>query len=428
MRGLLKLAVATLALAPAAWSFCGFYVAQEPGSLFNRSSKVVLVRDGDHTVLTMANDYHGDPDEFGLVIPVPQEIKPNMVKVADPALIDRLDQYSVPRLAEYYDPAPCPQPYPVGEAYGQTVELTSRRMSLLPRRKSKPDLGVTVEQEYSLEEYDIVVIKARDGGGLEEWLVREGYRIPSGASAVLSSYIKQNMHFFLAKIDVSAQRALGVAWPRPLRVEYDSPKFMLPIRLGTVNADGAQDLLVFALTRKGRIETTNYRTAKMPTDVNVPEYLADRGNFPTFYGAMFERKVARDEMSAVYLEYAWPLSVVCDPCAAEQLTGAELQALGANWATDYHGGMEGGFVTRLHVRYDATHFPEDLVFQETADSQPWQARYVVNHRFTGDTSCREGRQYELDLLERQAEEVANLSRLTGWNPSEIREFVPASRR
>jgi hypothetical protein len=236
------------------------------------------------------------------------------------------------------------------------------------------------------------------------------------------------MHFFLAKIDLAAQRQLQVKWPRPLRVEYSSPKFMLPLRLGTVNADGAQDLLVFALTPRGRVETTNYRTAKLPTDVDIPAYIADGGNFSTFYTQMFDRRVAMDQMSAVYLEYAWPLSVQCDPCSAEQLTGAQLNALGATWATDYHGGMQGGFLTRLHVRYDAAHFPEDLVFQETADAHTWQARYVVHHPFDGDTSCAAGRDYERSLVTRQAEEVANLARLTGWGYADIREYVPARSR
>lgn len=421
-----QLALVTAALAPAAWSFCGFYVAQEPGSLFNRSSKVVLVRDGEHTVLTMANDYRGDPREFGLVVPVPQEIRPDMVKVAERAILDKLDQYTVPRLVEYYDEDPCPDEQ---LAWGRAAEAKAKSSSELEyssaAREDDRSYGVHVEQTFSLEEYDIVVIRAEGGSGLEAWLRKEGYQIPAGASGILESYIRQNMHFFLAKIDLSAQKELGVQWPRPLRVSFDSPKFALPIRLGTVNADGAQDLLVFALTPRGRVETTNYRTAKMPTDLDVPEYLVDGGNFATFYSATFERKVRRDGMSAVYTEYAWPLQVVCDPCTTEQLTGAELNALGATWASDYHGGMSGGFVTRLHVRYDAAHFPEDLMFQETADAAPWQARYVVHHPFRGDTRCAAGRRYEVELLERQASEVANVSALTGWDPAEIRRFVPA---
>ena len=42
-------------------AFCGFYVTKADTKLFNRASKVVLVRDGDRTVLTMANDFRGDP-------------------------------------------------------------------------------------------------------------------------------------------------------------------------------------------------------------------------------------------------------------------------------------------------------------------------------------------------------------------------------
>lgn len=415
MNRALKLALVLLAAAPTAWSFCGFYVAQEPGSLFNRSSKVVLARDGDRTVITMANDYRGDPAEFGLVIPVPQEITPEMVKVGDPAILAKLDQYTIPRMVEYFDPDPCPPPYEEREEWRVRKSMGKPSAAPAEARASRGDaLGVTVERRYSLEEYEITVIRARHGEGLEQWLRQEGYRIPAGASPVLDSYVRQNMHFFLAKVDLSAQDRLGVTWPRPLRVSYTSPKFMLPIRLGTVNADGPQDLVIYALTPNGRVETTNYRTAKLPTDLEIPEHVQRDGRFNEFFTALFDRRVARDGMRNVYLEYAWPLSVVCDPCTADQLNAAELSVLGADWASDYHGGMNGGFVTRLHVRYDQARFPEDLVFQETRDTATFQARYVVNHPWTGDTSCPAGRAYTQALAARRAREDANLADLTGW--------------
>jgi hypothetical protein len=433
-----KYALGLLALTPVAWSFCGFYVAQEPGSLFNRSSKVVLVRHGDHTVLTMANDYRGDPSAFGLVVPVPQEITADRVRLADGALIERLDQYSMPRLAAYHDADPCPEVRHFREQfYAMSMDGGGDGGGGGVMEVGEPvpppqTFGVNVQQRYSVGEYDIVVIEAKDGEGLEQWLTREGYQVPAGASRILSSYIKQKMHFFLAKIDLGAQQELGLSWPRPLQVEYDSPRFMLPIRLGTLNAQGAQDLVIFTLTERGRVETTNYRTSRMPTDIDLPEYIADGGNFGTFYQTLFERQVARDGMSAVYLEYAWPLSQPCDPCSAEMLAPGEFAPLGAGWTArieqDYHGGtLEQGYLTRLHVRYDAAHFPEDLVFQETADTESWQARYVVHHRFAGDTSCEAGRHYEREVAERQDREVINLSRLTGWSVADIREFVPTAR-
>ena len=50
-------------------------------------------------------------------------------------------------------------------------------------------------------------------------------------------------------------------------------------------------------------------------------------------------------------------------------------------------------MTRLHVRYDAAHFPEDLVFQETADRTNFQGRYVLRHEWKGEASCEAARQY-----------------------------------
>ncbi len=77
------LLVAVLALPPAAEAFCGFYVGKGDAKLFNRASQVVLVRDGDRTVLTMASDYEGDPREFALVVPVPTVLERGQIRVID---------------------------------------------------------------------------------------------------------------------------------------------------------------------------------------------------------------------------------------------------------------------------------------------------------------------------------------------------------
>src|SRR3954451_16995184 len=95
---------------PALLGFCGFYVAKADAKLFNKASQVVLVRDGDRTVMTMANDFEGEPREFAVVIPVPTFLKREQIHVGDKALIDHLDAYSAPRLVEYFDQNPCERP------------------------------------------------------------------------------------------------------------------------------------------------------------------------------------------------------------------------------------------------------------------------------------------------------------------------------
>src|SRR5262249_11172603 len=155
---------------------------------------------------------------------------------------------------EYFDEDPC-TPRPL---QGRVAAL-SRAVRAGPSDAEK-SLGVTVEARYTVGEYDIVILSAEQSSGLETWLRQNGYRIPLGAARVLGSYIQQGMRFFVAKVNLQEQVQLGFSYLRPLQMAYESPKFMLPIRLGTVNADGPQELYVFSLTRKGRVETTNYRT------------------------------------------------------------------------------------------------------------------------------------------------------------------------
>ena len=402
-----------------AFGFCGFYVAKADAKLFNKASQVALVRLDDKTVMTMANDFRGDPKEFAIVIPVPTFLERDQIHVGDKALLDHLDAYSAPRLVEYFDGDPCQL------QFDEALPLAAAQAPAAKMAREK-SLGVTVEARYTIGEYDILILSARESTGLETWLTQNGYRIPPGASAVLGSYIKQGMRFFVAKVNLKEQAKLGFQYLRPLQVAYESPKFMLPIRLGTVNADGPQELFVYALTRKGRVETTNYRTVRLPSGMDLPVYV--KQTFPEFYKAMFAEQVRREDMRSVFLEYAWDMAW-CDPCAADPLSREELRQLGVFWLPDGSPGRGPApevFLTRLHVRYDAAHFPEDLVFQETGDRQNFQARYVLRHPWQAARdakSCPAVDQYRKELARRQEDEAQALSTLTGWRIEDIRRHM-----
>src|SRR5260370_2851265 len=324
---LTAVALALCAWVAPAYSFCGFYVAKGDARIFNRASQVALVRDGDRTVMTMANDFHGEPRDFAIVIPVPTLITRGQIHIAEKALIDHLDAYSAPRLVEYFDYDPCrvralDMVYPSAAVNAQkAVREESRARSL----------GVTIEARYTVGEYDILILSASQSNGLETWLKENGYTNPPGATTVLVSYIKQSMKFFVAKVNLGEHEKLGYSYLRPIQVAYESPKFMLPVRLGTVNAAGPQELFVYALTRKGRVEATNYRTIKLPSDVDVPLYV--REEFSPFYNALFAEQVRKENMSALFTEYAWDMNW-CDPCAADPLSRQELRNLGVFWVSN----------------------------------------------------------------------------------------------
>lgn len=416
-------AALTVVITATAQAFCGFYVARADTSLFNKASQVVLVRDDNRTVITMANDFEGDVKDFAVVIPVPTRIEREQINVGDRAIVEHLDAYTAPRLVEYHDPDPCMR----------YEHLKSAQDSAIPQstvaereRNAARSLGVTIEASYTVGEYDILILSAKDSGGLIRWLTENDYKLPKGAEKVVDSYLKQDMRFFVAKVNLAEQSKLGYQFLRPLQVAYESNKFMLPIRLGTLNAKGKQELYVYALTRTGRVETTNYRTVKLPSDTEVPEFV--QNEFAEFYRAMFEQQVEKENERAVFLEYAWDMGW-CDPCAADPLTSDELRKLGVFWVggsaerSKISPQAQNVFVTRLHVRYDSKHFPEDLVFQETGDRQNYQGRYVIRHPWKGETSCDIGN-YQAEVRKRQEREAQTLANLTGWDIDDIRSKIP----
>ena len=402
-------------------AFCGFYVGKADTKLFNKASEVAIARHDDKTVITMANDFKGDVKEFALVVPVPTVLEKDQIHVGDTAVLKHLADYSAPRLVEYFDENPCLR-------YG----LMERKMDAL---KSMPQaaagklerdraLGVTVEAQYTVGEYDILILSAKESAGLETWLTENGYRIPTGASSVLHSYLKQGLKFFVAKVNLTEQAKLGFTHLRPLQIAFESPKFVLPIRLGTVNADGTQELFVYFLTKQGRVETTNYRTVRLPEAQEIPLYVKDK--FGDFYRDLFTQQVKRENERGVFLEYAWDMNW-CDPCAANPLSAEELRGLGVFWQDNggkmLRGQAQNVFLTRLHVRYDAIHFPEDLIFQETSDRSNFQARYILRHAWTGTDECPAAATYRQQLRERYEREAQTLATLTGWNIGDIRKAM-----
>lgn len=407
-------------------AFCGFYVGKADTKLFNKASEVVIARHDNKTVITMANDFKGEVKEFAMVVPVPTVLEQDQIHIGDAAVLKHLADYSAPRLVEYFDKNPCVR-YELMERRSLDMAKNMAPASASSRERDTA-LGVTVEAQYTVGEYDILILSAKESHGLETWLAENGYKIPPGASAVLHSYLKQDMKFFVAKVNLTEQSKLGFTHLRPIQIAFESPKFMLPIRLGTINADGAQELFIYTLTKQGRVETMNYRTVRLPEAQEVPLYVKDK--FGEFYRDLFTQQVKREHDRGVFLEYAWDMTW-CDPCAANPLSAEELKNLGVFWQERPNGKQRGGtmpqaqnvFLTRLHVRYDATHFPEDLMFQETSDRNNFQARYILRHAWTGTDECPAATAYRQQLRERYEHEAQTLANLTGWNIGAIRNAM-----
>ena len=417
------------------YAFCGFYVAKADTKLFNKASKVVLVRDENKTVVTMSNDFEGSVKEFAMVIPIPEVLERGQINVANNSLIEHLDAYTAPRLVEYFDKDPCDV-----RRYKVSLAETVFSKGGAARKRGAKKLGVKIEAEYTVGEYDILILSAKESNGLITWLKENNYKIPKGAESVVGSYLKQGMKFFVVKVNLEEQSKLGFSYLRPLQIAYESQKFMLPIRLGTLNAKDDQELFVFTLTKKGRVESTNYRTVNIPSNKEIPAFIKENKEFSKFYQDMFTESLKKNSQNIIMMEYAWNMNW-CDPCAADPLSHDELRKLGVFWL-DKPSLNQGSkpsrpnrilprtprgpvaaevYVTRLHLRYNQKTHPEDLFFQVTGNKKNYQGRYIIRHAWKGEkSSCELANTYFDNLKNQQEDRAQNLASLASWDINEIR--------
>ena len=375
----------TFMLAPTeAQAFCGFYVSGADQEMFNNATMVVMMREGTKTVLSMRNNYEGPPEGFAMVIPVPQVLEEENVKVLKDEVFTRVDQLAAPRLVEYWERDPCYKPdVRVYEDDGDGAVLEG---AMAPEEEpSEPELGVKIEAQFDVGEYNVVILSAKESNGLEKWLEQEKYNIPKGAAPVLKPYIEGGQYFFVAKVDPKKVTFKdGQAQLSPLRFHYDSKEFSLPVRLGLLNAKGHQDLLVHILAKKQRYEVANYKNVTIPTNILVKDHVRDR--FAEFYATLLDRTL-EENPKAVITEYSWDAST-CDPCPVPALRPGEMITLGLDVVdgslqeepairttsppsrrgrsrrTFRRPRSSGWVLTRLHARYTKDELEEDLVFRK----------------------------------------------------------------
>jgi hypothetical protein len=408
-------------------AFCGFFVAGNDAKLTNNASQVVLMRKGNRTVMTMSNNYKGPPESFAMVVPVPVVLRKEDVKTLPADVFDRVDSLSAPRLVEYWELDPC-RPRYAKPSKGTIDDLLEGGMGKRGGGGGADrarDLGVKIEAKFVAGEYEVLILSATQSSGLETWLREEKYSIPAGAGAALAPYVRDKSKFFVAKVDIQKVKhdAQGVVQLSPLRFAFDANELRLPVRLGLLNAQGKQDLIVYVIHPDSRFEVANYANAFIPTNLEVADGV--RSNFPALFAELFDATVEKMGRRVVITEYAWQTSN-CDPCPVPPLSPDDLATLGLDVLES--GGQlspNGGGVrmlnsapswvlTRLHARYSKETLSEDLIFRQakpvTGGRANWngtngdagasvsqtiengannfQGRYIIRHYWEGPVACQ----------------------------------------
>ena len=307
-----------------AGAFCGFFVSGADAALSNNASQVVLLRKGSRTVMSMSNNYKGPPQDFAMVVPVPVVLQKEQVKTLAPEVFKRIDQLSAPRLVEYWEQDPCyvPPPPSPRRLYKSAPAMVASEGAAAPA-----DYGVKIEAKFEVGEYQILILSAQESGGLERWLHLNKYNIPKGAAAALGPYIRDQMKFFVAKVDIKKvhKDSHGLVVLSPLQFSFDAAELRLPVRLGLLNATGKQDLIVYILHPEKRFEVANYPNLFIPTNLEVADKV--RTYFGSFYAELFDETLRRNNNKVVVTEYAWQ-TTSCDPCPTPPLQQNDLYTLG----------------------------------------------------------------------------------------------------
>ena len=435
-------AIAGLAVflsALAAGAFCGFFVAGSDAKLTNNASQVALMRKGNRTVMTMSNNYQGPPENFAMVVPVPVVLHKEDVKTLPADVFEHIDPLSAPRLVEYWEQDPV-------RRRSRSTQRPCGAVDNVPaddrQRAAQGDHGVKVEARFATGEYEIVILSAQRLGRARDVAARDNYNIPQGAAGALAPYVRDQMKFFVAKVNIKkVQRDVhgrGRALAAALRAST-------PTSCGCRCASacstptGKQDLIVYVLHPTSRFEVANYperlhpdqprsrrRGAHRASQPSTPSYSTRRSNDGGQGGG--HRIRLADDLVRSLPDAAAVARRSVDARArrdrGDRSGGLAAPPAGRLHETERHrarspappqpfyGAPPSWVLTRLHTRYSKETLSEDLIFREAkpviggranwngtsgdagASVTPggdnnFQGRYIIRHYWDKAVACKD---------------------------------------
>jgi hypothetical protein len=327
--------VAALALfSHPASAFVGLFVGKQPGKRVNHASFVVVMRDGGTTAVTVMNDYEGPLDDFALVMPVPSDVAVDHIKMIKRDLMDRIDSITAPRFHEFWEEDPCDPTAPI-QQWEQSRKASNATAflgggsSIGPEKPVPKEMLANITPEFNAGEYTFSILDDSDASDFDGWLKKQGYQVLSGAAHAVAPYVKAGMKLLVAHVD-SRKIELeggGRAMLSPFRFYTEKPFDTIPERIGLLNIDKKQELIVYVLDPNARYETKNYENVYPPTNIQVDFKVKERVG--EFYAAL-QDLIAKQHPKAFLDEYAWPTTGCGRPCPDEPLDVGELLTFGGD--------------------------------------------------------------------------------------------------
>ena len=332
----LGLLLFTLLVSGGASAFPGFFVAKDAKPRVLASGQVVILEGNGATAVTVAPDYRGPMKPFALVLPVPDDVKLDDVRVLKGSAITHLEALTAPRFHVFWEQDPC-DPGPVKQEWDRDLTVKGER-ALGEEKLMEIPRKLQVDTEPAFEEgvYHFELAPGGSADALLGWLKAKGYQAPDALKTELTPAITRGMKFLVAEVDVDRLELLGDggAILAPIRFVTHMPYREILSRLGLINVEGKQDLIVYTIHPDARFEVKNVKTVAAPTNLEVemsasdgPGGLKERPG--EFYAALQDR-VLEKQGSVVLTEYVWSTLECGEPCVRSPLSLQTLLTFGGD--------------------------------------------------------------------------------------------------
>jgi len=208
------------------------------------SQKAIICHFDDHEQLVIQVSYKGDVNEFCWLVPTPTKPAVSIVKTP---VFHALYEATAPKVVYWLD---------ADRRLGKGIGLGQHRGG------SSPKLLVEVIERKQIGSYDVSVLRAKNADDLTSWLTAHGYHVSSRYTRIFDDYLKRGWVFTTARIVTSHRAAVSAKLKEgvlaPLRLDFDTPKPIYPLRISSLNP-GTTKLLLYTISEH-RLEYPGFKT------------------------------------------------------------------------------------------------------------------------------------------------------------------------
>jgi hypothetical protein len=419
--GLVALLIICISSSNSAYAVSAFFLSDISKKLTYENSVMVVSRDENRTVITLAPHYKYDGQALGILIPVPNLVSKTQIRFGSAELVEKIVDYTAPRIVPYQELDLC-------KSADQQIE---RKLLIDKIGFSK---GVAQPEVLNADALQIDLIKAEDFSetSVASFLHDKGFEVNKLQEPILKTYQDAGVEFILVSYN-GGDADKGAIIP-PIQIAYESGNFILPLGLSSDVGAAAQDLTLIMLSREGLVVPKSLPVKPIGTGLDLPFYAVSE--FEQSYQAIFDQALTSDNFQSMFLEYSGDVNW-CPNCdLTKKLSAESLRALGVWWLDSPKKTAKKGlpqpkadinnvYVTRLHLRHtDKTIFGK-VTFEAKQDKSRFVVSYNAYKPYLKTPSCELGRLYKQGRPAQYHREIQNFNKLTNVPVKEIKEKMEA---